>query len=223
MRLYYMKTSQYGLQDIKKHRSKISRVDKLNDPFEMHPVHMGDKDTREVFKRFANAWGQRYGLLCFTKTWQNPVMWAHYGDRHYGLCLGFDIQDDLAEEVKYRKTRMKYILDVNKPQFGIGNQDIRQTILTKFADWEYEQECRILLPLAGQQREGEHYFRRWNHQFALREVLIGARCHLTTENIVPLIVRPAQPVSIRKVRPGFTQFRMEYQQQVREVIVPSRD
>src|SRR5438046_10745239 len=102
---------------------------------------------------------------------------------------------------------MKYPLDVSKPQFGISNDDIRLTMLTKYSDWQYEQERRILLPLAGQKRDGEHYFRLWNHQLQLREVLLGARCSLEAADIIPLIGSLDRPVSIRKIRPSFKRFR----------------
>src|SRR5690606_2685577 len=31
-----------------------------------------------------------FGIACFTRTWDNLLMWAHYGRDHTGFCLGFD-------------------------------------------------------------------------------------------------------------------------------------
>ena len=30
-------------------------------------------------------------ILCFSRNWDNLLLWSHYGDRHMGVCLGFDI------------------------------------------------------------------------------------------------------------------------------------
>ena len=31
----------------------------------------------------------------------NILMWSHYGDRHKGICLGFDVADELTRPVEY--------------------------------------------------------------------------------------------------------------------------
>lgn len=223
MRLYYMTSRQWGSIDIQRCRLKLDRFDTLNDPFEMHPVNMRDKLVRQVLKEWGRLWGEEHGLLCLTETWQNPVMWAHYAERHYGMCLGFDVQDDLAEEVTYLDKRLNWTLDKDKPQFGLSNNDIRKILLTKFVDWKYEQERRILLPLEGRGPDDKGlYFQPFNKQFVLREVLLGDRCTLKPKDIVPLIGEPEQSVSIRKVRSGFGEFRMEYQQLVPELVVPGK-
>ena len=220
MRLYYMTSRQWGVIDIQTRRLKLGRFDTLNDPFEMHPVNMRDRLVQRVLKEWGRLWGEEHGLLCLTETWQNPVMWAHYAERHYGMCLGFDVQDDLAEEVTYRDKRLEWKLDKHKPQFGLSNDDIRKILLTKFVDWKYERERRILLPLEGSGPDDKGlYFQPFNKQFVLREVLLGDRCTLKAKDIVPLIGKPEQSVSVRKIRSGFGEFRMEYQGLVPEVVV----
>jgi len=34
------------------------------------------------------------GILCFTKEYDNPLMWSHYADGHRGFCIGYDIKYD---------------------------------------------------------------------------------------------------------------------------------
>ena len=42
------------------------------------------------------------GLLCFSRHWYSPALWAHYADNLKGMCLGFDIPDDKsAQAVQY--------------------------------------------------------------------------------------------------------------------------
>lgn len=45
--------------------------------------------------------GESHGMLCFSEAWSDPLIWAHYSDKHKGLCLGFDIEDNDETEVNY--------------------------------------------------------------------------------------------------------------------------
>ena len=43
-------------------------------------------------------------LLGSTSEWDNPLLWAHYAVRHFGICIGFRTELDvfqLAEDVSY--------------------------------------------------------------------------------------------------------------------------
>ncbi len=49
--------------------------------------------------------------------WSNPVIWAHYGDKHRGLCLGFEVpemhgdpENDESHHVNYIATLLLFPL-----------------------------------------------------------------------------------------------------------------
>ena len=67
-------------------------------------------------------------MLCFSFKWSNPVLWAHYADKHKGICLGFDVPDDNVQRVKYVDTRLPFPTKSNE-QIG------RDWIFTKFSGW----------------------------------------------------------------------------------------
>ncbi|NKK82626.1 DUF2971 domain-containing protein [Rhizobium leguminosarum bv. viciae] len=46
-----------------------------------------------------------FGLLCMSTTWQEPLLWSHYADKHKGMCLGFDVDDTHWEPARYRAAR----------------------------------------------------------------------------------------------------------------------
>jgi len=48
--------------------------------------------TIDEFINKAPELADQYGVLCLTPHWDNLLMWAHYGDAHRGICLGFDIE-----------------------------------------------------------------------------------------------------------------------------------
>lgn len=89
---------------------------------------------------------QRFGVACFSKTADNPTMWAHYADEHNGVCVGFaDLSIDsfpgitMAGDVNYQAE-----LPVVQ-YFGEEPQQVAHKIFfTKSADWGYEREFRLV-------------------------------------------------------------------------------
>ena len=103
MKLYKFMKSKYALSSLKEQRLKISRIDELNDPFEVDtivpPNDCLGKELAKLMKEFSTS----CGLISFSKEWNNPVQWAHYADGHKGICLGFDFKDDtyFSADVEY--------------------------------------------------------------------------------------------------------------------------
>ena len=70
-------------------------------------------------------------------------MWAHYANKHHGVCLEFDAK---AEKV-WRARKVVY-----KDKFTIANADmmadhnalLEASLLTKSKEWSYEEEYRLL-------------------------------------------------------------------------------
>ena len=108
MRLYHFINAQYGLEDLRKQRLKIALIMELNDPFEFLGVDLSNSEFRQIMEGLKAYLSEIYGILCFSKSWDNPVQWSHYADGHKGLCLGFDIPDDLGllTKVKYAGKRL---------------------------------------------------------------------------------------------------------------------
>ena len=106
MRVYHFINTQYGLQVLLERRLKIARVHELNDPFEFIGMDLSEDTLREAMERIKDDYNKLFGILCFSKRWDNPVQWAHYADGHKGLCLGFDIPDEHLTKVDYVDKRM---------------------------------------------------------------------------------------------------------------------
>lgn len=51
---------------------------------------------------------EKYGLLCFCETWQSPLLWNHYADRHKGICLGFDVRETVLKGLTMLKSEFRY-------------------------------------------------------------------------------------------------------------------
>jgi hypothetical protein len=77
-------------------------------------------------------------MLCFSAAWNDPVIWAHYCDKHRGICLGYNVPDDKLTRVEYVKDR----LPPSKATFSLAD-----LVGTKYMKRAYEEESRMLLPL----------------------------------------------------------------------------
>ena len=74
------------------------------------------------------------GLLCFSKSWRNPVLWSHYADEHKGICLGLDVPESCLHEVKYVPERLQF------EQLVPDEGQLQHLLRTKFKDWRHEAE-----------------------------------------------------------------------------------
>jgi hypothetical protein len=91
----------------------------------------------------------RFGIVCFSGTMNNLLMWSHYADNHRGLCLMYKPAHDIngvlssAMKVTYQQDYPKVrIVDLKRG----GDQLVSSLLLTKALDWKYEHEYRVIVP-----------------------------------------------------------------------------
>ena len=148
MRAYNFLPSEFALSDIALRRLRISRLRDLNDPFELLASNMeGDKRFLSGMASWKNEINEMFGLLCFSRSWENPVLWSHYGDKHHGICLGFDIREELVEPVRYVGDRIPVIFEDDNPENGLAKSFVLDLLRTKYEHWIYEEEVRVFVTL----------------------------------------------------------------------------
>jgi hypothetical protein len=82
------------------------------------------------------------GVLCLSQEPNNILLWSHYSDSHYGVCLKFDILEDLD----FFSIPLKVDYDDNYPIYNHMTNSgavVQMMIKTKFKHWDYEEEIRI--------------------------------------------------------------------------------
>lgn len=89
-------------------------------------------------KDFKKARNNDTGLLCFSTNWTNPLLWSHYGEKHTGVCLGFNLKKGIAHPVRYEENRLMARLRENNGGFVIGADLKEQLLLTKSYHWMSE-------------------------------------------------------------------------------------
>jgi len=106
-RLYHLISAEYAISNIALCRLKVALLDQLNDPFELQAAKfLNNHRVTVAVHEFRDQLVPRVGLLCFSADWTDPVLWTHYGSRHSGICLGFDVPADLAMKVDYQDNRI---------------------------------------------------------------------------------------------------------------------
>jgi hypothetical protein len=97
------------------------------------------KITMNVGKNNAD----RYRIFCLTINPASLLMWAHYGNKHQGLCLEFDAT---VEKVwRARKVAYGDKLPLANADYMRDNDALLEVaLLTKSLEWRYEEEYRLL-------------------------------------------------------------------------------
>ena len=210
MRVYHFICSKYGLENIKRKRLKISRLDDLNDPFELLSLELSDGRLRDAFLRIKELLNVTRGILCFSEDWHNPVMWSHYAEKHKGLCLEFEISDELLAKITYSQSRLKRELkDLFDSQSNVQESAMNRILTTKFAHWKYERERRFFMGLDTADSDG-HYYADFSEQIKLVGIIVGPRSSVTrTElNDVLEFAQIKDSVKSFKSRLAFKSFRV---------------
>ena len=218
MRVYYMTSLEVALKHIiSEQRMKVSRFQDLNDPFELTSHDIGDKNVRAKLRAFTAEADKRFGLICFSDNWKSPVMWAHYADKHNGVCLGFDISDGYLTPLQYVDARILHIFD---KEVLTNDQLIDQMLYHKATEWKYEREIRTIVLLDGPQLPMYHI--TFGLYLQLREVIIGCRNPMSPRDLEPFILAQETSVQIIKTRPAFKKFEMVENRQYKSVTIPAK-
>lgn len=201
MRVYHLLPEKWALEDLEKRRLKISFLEDLNDPFEFLSLNTSDSTVHDVLLSIRRKLGEQNGVLCFSQKWSNPVLWSHYGDKHKGIALGFDIPELVGEQfwinVNYVNERLDYTasaLQTWKPD------DMRKVLATKFEHWRYEDEVRIFSSIEEKDTESGLCFAPFSENLILAEVILGVRCEVTETKIQKVIRDIMPPIRVVKAK-----------------------
>jgi hypothetical protein len=146
MRVFQFMTAAHALDNLRKGRVKVSFLSDMNDPFELLGTSLGSAAHRTAFRQWKQHMNAICRVLCFSRSWSNPVIWSHYAEKHRGVCLGFDVPDDCLLEVGYSTGRLEVQLERDLQDDGtVTTEFSRKLLTTKFEDWRYEDEVRMFL------------------------------------------------------------------------------
>lgn len=131
------------------------------------------------------------GIFSLAQRAECPLMWSHYGDQHKGICLGYSVPADVADQLhKVRYGGSRLIKASLVAAMLSGNQDAQREVddavlLRKAFAWKYEKEWRLIGSRGGQ-----------NSTLELKEVVFGMRC---SDSVVYAVVKALEDRA-KKVR-----------------------
>jgi hypothetical protein len=197
MRLYHYLSIEHAVDDLVKRRIKISKYTELNDPFELLGTSLSDSP----YERILETEIKKGGVVCFSETDSEPLLWSHYAQKHKGCCIGFDVADidGLCQTIPIKKPKqvfvdMSHFAEAAQKakassdlEFGPSRPMVQKRaneleahtnskMLSKYEGWSYERERRLLIKLIPSQKDGDHYFADFDDILKPIEVLLGARC-----------------------------------------------
>ncbi len=208
MRVFHFVNEEYGLENLRRRRLKIATLDELNDPFELFGVSLADEALRHAFHVMKQQLSVNCGLLCFSRDWHNPVQWSHYAAKHTGLCLGFDISDDLLGSVTYSRKRLVVEAESLKNPQQLTPETMTRFLFTKYSHWRYENEVRCFVTLEDMDPKKNMYFAEFSDRLHLAVVVVGAQSTATRGVIRNALGELAPYVEVFKARLAFRTFRV---------------
>ena len=95
---------------------------------------------------------QTVGVLCLSELRDSALMWAHYADSHQGFVVGFNSEHSFFSKRRGENDEFGFLRRVEyepqRPQVVLTNTSSLDWFQTKFDQWAYEKEWRILRVLS---------------------------------------------------------------------------
>ena len=181
MPLYKFMTAAHAKDAIRQHRIKISTISDLNDPYEMVPCIVDANgalmySTETVRATLQGHLTPRHGLICLSKSIDEPLLWSHYADKHKGIALVFNFPaDEWIVKIKYKQDRVSIDLsgegELSPKLYGAYEQLIKQ----KYTGWKHEQEYRFIVEINPHTLKDGFYWKELPPEY-FSGVVLGCLC-----------------------------------------------
>lgn len=115
--------------------------------------------------------------------------------------------------MEYQPSQVALQFDLKDFENAADADLMKKVIATKFQEWKYENEWRILYPLEFNLKHPrpEYFYEQFTPDFELREIILGTRCDRTLEEIKNQVFGATAPVQVKRARPAFDSFSMVQQ------------
>jgi DUF2971 family protein len=176
-----------ALKTIESRSFRVGRLHELNDPFEWRMGVVGIVPEGETFAQnqmqgVKEELSEQIGILSFSDTVEESVIWSHYADEHRGVAFEVEYRLDPQSLFKIQYTDVRPIIDANRLLNPDGINEyllsvLHRLMIQKSPGWAYEREYRVFIDLPACDISKGNYLRPIPDNFLLR-VILGFRCPL---------------------------------------------
>lgn len=125
-------------------------------------------DPKEQLNSIIYQGFQNMGMCCFSKKFDDILLWSHYTDGHYGICIEFD-ETELAKVERTFLFQMEYNDDFPHAKEA---SELKKAF-RKSKCWEYEEEYRLIHPTKGAVKFPKK---------SIKRIIFGAKTELSDLN-----------------------------------------
>lgn len=192
--LYRFLDSDGGLKTLVAGAFRVGQLSKFNDPFEWQLGLAGianpeEQKVADEIRSEHRPWVESWmGVLCFSDSVADPVLWSLYAEKHRGIAFEVTYlwKDDQIQKMTYSDQRpvldfsqLRKHRDVTEREEYLKSL-LRRLMNQKSPGFSFERECRLAINLNDPQfchfHDGQ-YFWRWPEN-SLTRVVLGFRCPL---------------------------------------------
>ncbi len=100
------------------------------------------EDHEVLPEGFQKKFSEHFGIVCFGTKLDCLLMWGHYTKSHSGFVVEFDPRHSMFDPTEFGKVEYSEV----RPLVDVI--DYRKILLQKSPEWSYEQEYRLIKPVA---------------------------------------------------------------------------
>ncbi len=154
----------------------LDSIDK-NLPRRLKRKLIKDADKRETVEYYLKRLRKNFKVSCFSRSYEDVLLWSHYAKKHSGICIGFDFPP--VYENKFTLCPIRYSKEIKEIDGGVDMRRLIPYWLTiKSERWIYEQEIRAI---AESQAANEPYeYINYDAKY-IKEVIFG--CNVKNKKI----------------------------------------
>lgn len=144
----------------------------------------------------AKLMSSNVGLLCLSKRFDSLPMWAHYTDNAKGVAIEFvNLEDHFqGDETGILNELIEVRYEVEKIGVTFDPSSHESIFFSKFHDWKYEEEVRIVRPFDECEFHSDKHL--YLHQIpteCISRIILGWNVPTESRKLVKEIVRSVNP------------------------------
>ena len=195
-----------ALKTLEAGKFRVGLLSKFNDPFEWQLGFTGittpeEQNTAEEFGSKHQPWLESWmGIMCFSDTVSDPVLWSLYAEKHHGVA--FEVQYDWNSKqenlFKITYSNKRPVLDFNElRKFRAGTTERKEYLKSlleglrkqKSMGFSFEREYRLGIDLRDRKNcrfhDGNYNWKLPTD--SLKRVILGFRCPLEERAVRKLL------------------------------------